>query len=147
MPTDRFYEKVMFEPNSGCWLWTAGCGTAGYGTFWVGQPLNRTVSAYRWAYEHLVGPIPEGLTLDHLCRIRHCVNPWHLEPVTHRENVLRGVAPSARNAVKTDCPRGHPYDEENTYWRPNGMGRDCRICGSQRTREWRARGLQTRSAS
>lgn len=99
---------------------------------------GRTVPAHRFAYELLVRPIPPGLVLDHECRVRHCVRPDHLTPVTNRENILRGVGASARCAAQTHCPAGHPYDEANTYVRPNGH-RDCRECGRRECREYRQR--------
>ena len=104
------------------------------------------MAAHRFAYEMLVGPIPEGLDLDHLCRVRHCVNPNHLEPVTRSENLRRGIRPRLpqndrigdKNRAKTHCPKGHPYDEANTlmhYWkRENSMRRLCRTCHRQGTR-------------
>lgn len=124
---ERFWPKVDLS-GPGCWLWTAGTNRDGYGSFRVGSQSDGTrrhVLAHRWAYEHLVGPIPEGLTIDHLCRVRHCVNPDHLEPVSHAENTRRGE--SGRNQrIKTHCPQGHPYDEENTYmWNDH---RYCRAC-------------------
>jgi hypothetical protein len=93
---------------------------------------------HRVAYELLVGPIPEGLELDHLCRNTRCVNPEHLEPVTGRENLMRAVSSwAAKNAAKTHCPQGHPYDEENTKVKRDG-GRACRACGREFMRRKRA---------
>ena len=130
---ERFWEKVTFEPTSGCWLWTAACDTKGYGIFWpvtgIGKYLAR---AHRYAYELLTGPIPEGFDLDHLCRIRACVNPRHLEPVTRRVNVLRGVGPAAVNALKESCSNGHEFTEANTYHRTDRIGRLCRRCDADR---------------
>lgn len=85
-------------------------------------------------YEEWVGPVASGLTIDHLCRVRDCCNPEHLEPVTHRENLLRGDTVSARNVAKTHCPQGHPYSGENLILRhyPNRVGRVCRACRDQR---------------
>lgn len=120
----RFWAMVDKQSPTGCWLWTGPQDPRGYGRFWFEQKPSR---AHRRSYEWLVGPIPEGLVLDHLCRVRNCVRPDHLEPVTNRENILRGVSPTARNAVKTHCSQGHPYDSSNTYVRPGG-GRDCRAC-------------------
>lgn len=129
-PEARFWEKVralpVADPNA-CWLWTASRYLGGYGQLWVD---GRLVPAHRFAYELLTGPIPEGLQLDHLCRVPACVNPDHLEPVTQRENILRGEAPSAKHAIKTHCPHGHPFSPENTYVRPSG--RACRACGRAR---------------
>ncbi len=82
---ERFWAKV--EKTDGCWLWTGAENGRGYGTFWS---EGMVVRAHRWAYGHLAGPIPDGLDLDHLCRVKSCVNPDHLEPVTHRVNVRRG---------------------------------------------------------
>lgn len=126
----RFWTKVQFTGT--CWLWTAYRDSYGYGAFY---PARRYVAAHRWAYEFCVGPIPVGLELDHLCRVRACVNPEHLEPVTHRVNILRGVSPTAIHARKTHCPQGHPYNEANTYLRPAG-NRECRLCKrAAKTRE------------
>lgn len=133
----RFAAKVEFS-DTGCWLWQGAAGPNGYG----GVRVNgRQLSAHRRSYELLVGPIPDGLELDHLCRTRTCVNPDHLEPVTHQENVLRGDAPSAHNARKTHCKKGHAFDEANTRWRTGAKaGRVCRACVRARSaryyRKW-----------
>jgi hypothetical protein len=121
---DRFWEKV--EKTETCWLWTAAKNDQGYGHIKVSD--GEWAYAHRLAYELLVGPIPEGLELDHLCRVRNCLNPAHLEPVTGRENVLRSTSPTAINARKTHCPRGHEYSAENTYYTPREGHRQCRAC-------------------
>lgn len=132
---DRFFEKVV-EQADGCWLWTAQLHNQGHGRF---RLPDRHVYAHRWAYEFLVGPVPEGMELDHLCRVRACVNPAHLEPVTHRENVLRGVSPAALHAAKTHCPKGHAFDEANTYVTA-ARSRQCRECRRASNREWKRTG-------
>lgn len=126
---ERFWEKV--HRTDDCWLWTAALDAKGYG-FFRGEPIS--TRAHRVAYTLTVGPIPKGLELDHLCRNRACVNPAHLEPVVHRENVLRGDAGLARarlESAKTHCPQGHPYDDINTYRRSTGH-RTCRSCARER---------------
>lgn len=120
---ERFWSKAT--PGEDCWLWTGCLGGHGYGTLWMN---GATRYAHRLIYEALVGPIPEGLELDHLCRVRHCVNPAHLEPVTHKVNQLRGTSPMADSARKTHCLRGHPLSGPNLYLRPDGKGRQCRAC-------------------
>lgn len=122
---DLFWRNVAVTPS--CWLWTGYIADTGYGQFASGH----TRLAHRISYQLVVGPIPEGLQIDHLCRVRHCVNPLHLEPVTQRENLLRGETITARNAAKTHCPRGHAYTAENTYVRPRGS-RECRTCNRLR---------------
>lgn len=117
----RFWRRV--EDTGTCWLWQ-GSRLKGYGRAKVAGVPGRY--AHRMAYVSLVGPVPEGLELDHLCRQRCCVNPAHLEPVTHHENVLRGNA-GKHLGVKTHCPRGHAYDEVNTLVDRRGS-RGCREC-------------------
>lgn len=133
-PHDRFWEKVNRDgpvpdhaPDLGaCWLWMGAKAGKGYGVFRISKP-RRMVYAHRFAYELLVGPIPVGLTLDHLCRNEACVNPRHVEPVTSRENTLRGDSLSARRARQTRCKNGHLLDEANTYaWRGRRRCRTCR---------------------
>jgi hypothetical protein len=93
--------------------------------------------AHRFSYLKLVGPIPEGLQIDHLCRVRHCVNPDHLEPVTNKENIRRGIV-GMFHAKKTQCPAGHPYDRDNTRIGSNGS-RNCKQCDKIRQALYRAR--------
>jgi hypothetical protein len=126
----------VVNETTGCWEWTGQLRTAGYGTLYVrGEGF---VQAHRWMYEQHVGPIPDGMQLDHLCRNRRCVNPAHLEPVTNRENCLRGVSPAAQHAKVTHCPAGHPYEGDNIYVCPRGTRR-CRACARQAARERYAR--------
>lgn len=118
-PAIRFWPKVVAGPN-GCWIWTGSKTDEGYGRFNVGG-RNSTVGAHRWAWRQVHGEIPDGLELDHLCRTPSCVRPDHLEPVTRQENCQRSAV------IKTHCPQGHPYTDENTVRRPEGW-RHCRIC-------------------
>ena len=122
---ERWAAKVVARSVDECWIWQAYTCRKGYGQFKVD---GRMVKAHRWSYEHFVGPIPDGLELDHLCRVRNCVNPAHLEAVTHAENVRRGESGKNQRA-KTHCPQGHPYAGENLYVYPDGR-RNCRTCQS-----------------
>ncbi len=131
---ERFWAKVDLRGAEDCWPWTATITVSGYGQFWDGA---RLVRPHRWAYEAMVGPIPDGLVIDHLCRNRACCNPAHLEPVTHKENSLRGVSPNAVNARKTHCIHGHEFTEANTILRPDKAGRQCRECKRLSDRRWR----------
>lgn len=126
--TERFHAKFKVNAESGCWEWTAALTTKGYGMIGSGVPECRLLAAHRVAYEIYVGPIASGLQVDHLCRVRRCVNPDHLEPVSAQENVRRGLGPAGINAAKTHCPQGHEYTEENTYRNPSTNRRMCRVC-------------------
>lgn len=109
-----------------CWIWTRAKTRNGYGNFSI---KGRPYGAHQVGWWLTRGPVPDGLELDHVCRVTSCVNPDHLEPVTHRENCLRGTSPFAVHARKTHCPKGHPYDEVNT-WRDKEGTRRCRTCGN-----------------
>jgi hypothetical protein len=124
---ERFMKFVSPEPNSGCWLWTGCLNSKGYGRFSFGGVVQ---NAHRVAYQLFRGSIPESLHIDHLCRVRCCVNPDHLEPVTPLDNTRRGDAGKWGKA-KRNCPSGHEYTPANTYRRKDGW-RECRACWSVR---------------
>lgn len=130
LPEDRGY-------TTPCWVWFGTIDHRGYPQT---AKNGKTARAHRVIYEALVGAIPEGLTLDHLCRVKACVNPAHLEPVTRGENTLRGTSPTALNARKTVCLNGHPFDRI----RPDGA-RTCRQCRARRGRETRQRAAVRRA--
>lgn len=128
----RFFAKVAPAGAQGCMLWTGYIDPDGYGRF---SPRRREpLRAHVIAYELEHGPTSGGLVIDHLCRVRHCVNPGHLEAVTIGENVLRGVGPIARNARVTHCPAGHRYEGDNVYLY-KGKYRRCRACNRLRNRK------------
>lgn len=135
---ERFWPKVDrdgpvpdYAPHLGpCWLWTASIRPNGYGQF---KGEDRVLSSHIWAYVDANGPVPEGLELDHLCRVRHCVRPSHLEAVTGRENRMRGAG-----CMKTHCPRGHALVGTNVWLTKKGHRR-CRTCGRDRCRAYNRR--------
>jgi hypothetical protein len=131
----RFWQKIT-QDDDGCWVWGAAVNAHGYGRL-AWQGANRF--AHRVAYAELVGPIPDGLTLDHLCRNPPCVNPAHLEPVTSAVNILRGLAPPALNARKTHCLNGHALEGNNVMQYGRMVGRHCRACHSERAARYRER--------
>lgn len=139
----RFWSKVGVGASDECWLWQAHTDRDGYGTFSLN---DRKVRAHKVSYELIKGAVPKGLELDHLCRIPQCVYPEHLEPVTHRENVLRGVSPNAKSAQVTHCPKGHLYDMLNTRIDPKG-GRNCRQCGRDQCKRYYRRKKQESGAT
>lgn len=150
---DRIFAKVAVDEH-GCWLWRGATIPSGYAL--VKLPSGEQPPVHRFVYEYFRGPIPEGLQIDHLCRVRHCCNPWHLEPVSARENVRRGVnarrggsgsiaedpcavaalsaEPDPRYSKRTMyCPRGHAYSAENTRVTRDGQ-KHCRACARARGR-------------
>jgi hypothetical protein len=141
-PTERFWRSFEEDEATGCWVWTASRNAFDYGRISVN---GKFVKAHRFAYELLVGPIPDGLVLDHLCRNHPCVNPGHLEPVTSRENTLRGETIPAANIAKTHCSNGHPFNDENTLIEGTGK-RKCMVCDRQykQTHKAEARDLSQR---
>ena len=140
---ERFWAKVDQNgsipshcPDLGpCWEWIAAKRWGGYGVFLMNR---RCQPAHRVAYTLLVGDIAEGLELDHLCRNPGCVNPSHLEPVSHKVNALRGISPAANAARQSACIWGHPFDLMNTHYRRDGR-RVCRVCVRNHNREYQVR--------
>lgn len=134
---ERYASRLMPLPFSGCWIWTGALKSRdGYGRIVIS---GRDLYAHRFFYEAARGPIGNGLELDHLCRVRSCVNPDHLESVPHRVNAQRGEA-GAHWRAKSHCPQGHAYTTENTYWQPHRtatrprINRVCRQCRSEKDR-------------
>lgn len=132
IPTEvKLWNKISPEPNTGCWLWTGAINSGGYSNMKHG---DKYTCAHRVSYEFYRGPIPEGMVVDHLCRVKSCVNPSHMEIVTQRTNVLRGDVPT------THCPNGHEYTSDNTYLSKQKRGwvsKNCRICTIERAKEYR----------
>lgn len=135
---DRFYTRVAMGPN-GCHIWTGTRATNGYGQF---HAHSKRWASHRWIYTRLVGPIPDGLVIDHVvCDTPLCVNPAHLEPKTQAENILRGRGPTAINAAKTECINGHPLSGDNLFIAAQGR-RKCRQCKRERERASQSRYIE-----
>ena len=132
---ERFWAKVDTRAPEECWLWTGGHDSNGYSSF-------GDTRGHRFAYELVVGPIPEGMVIDHLCRNPGCVNPAHLEPVTNAENIRRSpILGKKMKERRTHCAQGHPFDEENT--KQTAVQRICRTC----VRQWGAAAYARRKAA
>ena len=133
---ERFMRRIVVDPDTGCWKWTGHIDpVSGYGRI---QVDGQTAYTHRVSYEMHVGPIPDGLHLDHLCRNRACSAPQHLEPVTCLENVQRGEG----HGSETHCPQGHPYAGDNLYLHTDAKGqtrRHCRACSRVAVQRWKAR--------
>lgn len=129
--SERFYGKYEVDAKSGCWIWTGARGDHGYGTIGDTPEPNkpRTLLAHRLSYEMHIGPIPEGLVVDHMCNNRACVNPAHLQAITHRANIDRSPKPIVRRRLENRCIRGHDLtDPEVVYTRPDTGRRQCKVC-------------------
>ena len=132
---ERIASKIAEPDANGCWLWTASTNPKGYGKVWWN---GRLPGAHRVVYEILKGEIPQGLQLDHKCKVTRCCNPSHLEPVTNCENSLRGAGAGPKNIAKTHCPRGHELSADNlvpAVWIKRGQ-RNCLICSRALSRAW-----------
>lgn len=159
---NHLFEKIKYDEKNDCWLWIGAKDDCGYA---VGQAksFSRKSRVHAIAYEFFIGTVPKNKELDHLCRVRNCVNPFHVEPVTHRENVQRGRLgdiTAKRQLSKTTCKNGHPYSEDNTYKAPrpylqNKKGRGysfmpktpsrwCIICKYEAHKRWRQRCKNTK---
>lgn len=134
---DRLMSRVLVNPDTGCWIWTGTLSAGSYGSLFY---EGRMQKAHRISWRISRGEIPDGLELDHLCRVRRCVNPDHLEPVTRSENLLRSPLMD-RYSTKTHCVHGHEFTPENTRIITilNSKERVCRECRKINMRNWRAK--------
>lgn len=144
-PRERWQQQVSVQAP-GCWIWTGHLDKGGYGEFQVTQDgQSRSWRAHRWVYTVLVRDLLDVETIDHLCRVHACVNPDHLDPVSHAVNSRRGAA-GTQFSNRDSCSKGHPYTEENTRWIVTKRGtdaRECITCARRRARDrmWRWRGV------
>lgn len=141
---ERFMDKFVPDPNSGCWLWTATCTPPGYGQISTGHDGSRghMSRAHRISWELFRGPIAKGFVVDHKCGVRCCVNPDHLRVVTQRENLISGTGRIADFARRTHCKNGHEYTEANTYRYEGKPWRKCRKCNAESAiKRWRGKSL------
>jgi len=127
---------ALIDKTGPCWLWQGHITASGYGRMRIGG--GRRAFVHRYVYEHLVGPIPEGLVIHHECRVKRCVNPDHLRAVTSRENTMADPTVTSINAAKTSCPQGHPYDSVGRKG-DGTFSRRCSICRAAHMRDWRRR--------
>lgn len=137
---DSFDAKYIPEPNSGCWIWCAANGgrdNRKYGYIRVSK--ERMIHAHIFSYFTYKGDVPKGLVLDHICKNSECVNPDHLEPVTHRVNILRGDGLGAKHARRTHCNKGHPFTEDNVVHFSSEIRRRCLICQRETGQRFRDR--------
>lgn len=147
---DRFHDKYIVDPDTGCWLWTAALNNRGYGTLGYGAPTYKAGYAHRISYELHHGPIPTDRVVDHMCDVRRCVNPDHLQLLTNRENILRSDYPPLVAHVLGQCTQGHILEDTGYYVRrvgPAAGTRLCRECMLRRAREYSARKQELRRAS
>ena len=147
-PEIRFWRQVVRVPESNCWIWIGDAHKRDHhGRFTVSSTGNKPyrVMAYRWSYEQMVGPIPDGMQLDHFRCEPLCVNPAHLEPVTGKENQHRGNGLGGVNFRKTHCPAGHPLSGDNLIAQRGR--RYCRACRNQQAREYGARKRKANEAA
>ncbi|HGM5043037.1 TPA: HNH endonuclease signature motif containing protein [Stenotrophomonas maltophilia] len=137
-PELAFDARIRKAPN-GCWEWTGFIDRKGYGVLGIGH--RKVCKVHRYAYQRFVGPVPDGMQLDHLCRNRCCANPEHLEPVTPQVNVVRG---NQARGLAAACQRGHEFSKGNTYINPRG-NRECRQCRRSAALRHKEKALGTRN--
>ena len=142
----KIWDRVKKCPDTGCWLWTGFINPGGYAAMSIWDSRDQKSYSFRVhqaTYAHKNGLPPPGLVTDHLCRVRHCVNPEHLQMVTNRENVLRGDGYTAKRARQTHCKNGHPLKGDNLYINPSSGGRVCRTCVAKLNKKYEKTRVRT----